>query len=91
MIQMVLSIEIYIIDYLKYDNKYKDIIEFYGDILCWLINNENKYLNIIIRNVSYVPTYDNNIFICTQVCNNYSIEGIITGNYMVYRNYDISL
>ena len=37
----------YRIDYLKYANKDKDIIEFYGDLLCRVINKENRYLNII--------------------------------------------
>ena len=81
----------YRVDYLKYANKDKDIIEFYGDLLCRVINKENRYLNIIIRNVSYVPTCDTKLFSGTQVCNNYSMEGIITGDSMVYRNDDISL
>ena len=51
------------IDYQKYDNKDKDIIEFYGDILCIVIGNENKYLNLIIGNVSYVPSCDTNILL----------------------------
>ena len=51
----------YRIDYLKYDNKDKDIIEFYGDLLCRVINKENRYLNIIIINVSYCQEPSNTI------------------------------
>ena len=61
----------YRIDYLKYDNKYKDIIELYCDLLCIVVNKENIYLNIMIRYVSYVPTCDTKIFSGTQVGNNY--------------------
>lgn len=38
------------IDYIKYNNKDKDIIDLYGDILCRLIEFKYIYLNIVIVN-----------------------------------------
>ena len=62
MILMILSIDIYSVDCIIYSNKENDIIYFYGDILCRIIYNQKNYLNIIIRKLSYVPTYYNNLF-----------------------------
>ena len=78
-------------DHLKYSNKNTDIIEFYGDLLCKVFDSNYNSINIIIRNVSYVPTCDNKLFSGTQVCNNDFMKGIITGTSMIYTNDDISL
>ena len=78
-------------DHLKYANKNTDIIEFYGDLLCRVFDSNYNSINVIIRNVSYVPTCDNKIFSGTQVCNNDFMKGIITGTNMIYSNDDISL
>ena len=92
MMQLVLLINILLEKIiLKYANKNTDIIEFYGDLLCKVFDSNYNSINIIIRNVSYVPTCDNKLFSGTQVCNNYFMKVIITVTNMIYTNYYISL
>ena len=74
-------------DHLKYSNKNTDIIEFYGDLLCKVFDSNYNSINIIIRNVSYVPTCDNKPFSGTQVLNNDFMKEIIKINNILYTNY----